>query len=420
MKNNNLQRFLTERQSEIAIITALGMVLGFLCARAVLSLSMFLFFLNAIWNTSPKSWLKQTWWLAGLAWVAMYALSYFWSDDIPYWQERFQVKFPYVILPIAFGLLRPLSFNYLRWLSYGMIIMVFAGCVYSLSFYFADSEKILSEYFYAKVFPTPAYKDHIRFSIFVAWLIIWCSFIYRKLSLQLDKILFICAIIFFTLYLHILAVRSGLLVLYTFAFLYVIYLFLRKKIILAGSITMVTIALGFTIYKTVPSFRLKLHYTLYSLSEYKKGNKSADFSDIGRIISYELAAELIKENPLLGVGAGDIREEMKKKYEIYSPDTKPEQRIVPHNQIMEVALAGGMITLSIFLYWLFFPILKVKKNRDGFYLLATWFVLLVTMMVEAMLEVQLGVFVYLFCILWIMKATQRNNHINPPDFATAE
>jgi O-antigen ligase len=395
------------------MITTLGMVYGFLCGRAVLSVSMFLFCINTLWNVHPKEWLRQRWWLLGMAWVGLYALSYFWSTDIPYWTERLQVKFPFILFPLAFCFLKPLSSRHIRFLSFGLIALAAGGCFYTLSFFFADPEKSISGYFYSQVLPTPAYKDHIRFSIFIAWIVIWTCFVFRKMNSSLQKGITVTAIVFFVLFLHLLAVRSGLLVLYTFFSVYIIYLFLRRKIRTASLILLSGVVLVSIAYTSIPSFRSKIHYAVYSLNEYEHGNHSADFSDIGRLISYDLASRIIKEHPVFGVGAGDIRAEMKKKYEVYSPATRPEQRIVPHNQVLEVTLAGGFVTLSVFLCWLFYPVKQLKKNRASFYILATWLALFVAMLVEAMLEVQFGVFVYLFALLWMQKAAEPDELATP-------
>lgn len=346
-----------------------------------------------------------------MGWIGFYALSYFWSADIPYWTERIQVKFPFVLFPLAFCFLRPFSSRHIQILSFGLMALAAGGCLYTLSFFFADPEKSISGYFYSQVLPTPAYKDHIRFSIFIAWIVIWSCFAFRKMDSSIQKTITATAIIFFVLFLHLLAVRSGLLVLYTFISLYIVYLFLRGKartagVILLGGVVSVSVA-----YTYIPSFRSKIQYAVYSLNEYENGNHSADFSDIGRLISYDLAFRIIKEHPVFGVGAGDIREEMKRKYELYSPATRPEQRIVPHNQLMEVTLAGGIVTLAAFLCWLFYPLKRLKKNRASFYIMATWLALFVAMMVEAMLEVQFGVFVYLFAMLWMQMAARSDNAI---------
>lgn len=382
------------------------MVYGFLAGRAILSLAMFLFFLNAIWNVKANKVKEQKWWFLGLAWIGLYALSFFWSEDIPYWQERFQVKYAFVILPLAFGVLPGLNTKHIKVLTWGLSLLAIGGCLYSLSFYFKNTDELLKGYFYSKVLTTPAYKDHIRFSVFIAWTIIWICFVFDKINIQWQKIALILAIIFFALYLHILAVRSGLIVLYSFLMLYVLALFFRKKIVLASSIIGTFLLLLFVAYQNIPSFRLKIEYGLYSLNEYKKGNESAGYSDIGRLISYKMASKIIQENPIIGVGAGDLRAAMKEKYQQFSPDTKPEQMIVPHNQAMVVCLVGGVLTLGIYLVWLFYPIARLKRNRNSFYIFAVWFALFICLMVEPMLEVQLGVFVYLFAMHWMVKAAE--------------
>lgn len=389
------------------------MIYGFLAGRAILSLSMFLFFLNSIWKTKPALWAKQKWWLLGLSWLGLYAISFFWSTDLPYWQERVQVKLPFLIFPVAMGCLPILKDKHFRWLTLGLVSLAVSACIYSLSFYFNDTENVLNGYFYSKVLRTPAYKDHIRFSIFIAWVVIWSCFMLPKISKPVFKALLMIAVLFLALYLHILAVRSGLLMLYSFAFVYIVFLFLQRKFLLSSLLIVGCSLIVCILFQTTPSFRSKLYYGVYSINEYRTGNVTADFSDIGRIISYQLASKIIQENPVLGVGAGDIRSEMKEKYEQYSPNTKPEQRIVPHNQLMEVTLAGGVITLAVFLAWLFYPIRKIKKNRSGLFVFATWFGLLLCLMVEAMLEVQFGVSIYLFCLLWIQKAAEANTNPLP-------
>jgi vacuolar-type H+-ATPase subunit I/STV1 len=122
VKNSKLYDFFIRYQPEIAIITSLGMIYGFLAGRAILSLSMFLFFLNSIWNTKPAFWAKQKWWLWGLVWLGLYAVSYFWSTDIPYWQERVQVKLPFLIFPIAMANLWFSGFGYMCMHLFSLIL----------------------------------------------------------------------------------------------------------------------------------------------------------------------------------------------------------------------------------------------------------------------------------------------------------
>lgn len=409
MKNNRCSLFIRQYQIEIALWTTLAMVLGFLCGRAILSVAMFLFSINAFWNQSVRNWFQKKWWLLGLSWTLIYVISFYWSSDIPYWHERVMVKLPFLTFTLGFACLPAFKQKHIKFIYFGIGAMLIAACCYSLSFLMGDPKKVLDGYYFAKVLPTPAYKDHIRFSVFVAWFVIWSFFMYRKMNEGIQKAISIALILFMILFLHILAVRSGLLVLYTFVLCYFFYLLLNKRFVWALSLFAGFCLSCIILYQSVPSLRAKIGYVRYTYAEYKKGNINADFSDMGRLISYDLAFKIIKEHPLIGVGAGDVRAAMKEKYEQFSPKTKPEQRIVPHNQILEVTLAGGLLTLIPFLIWLCYPLKQLTQSRAGFYVFSVWLGLFVSMMVEPMLEVQFGVFVYLFCLLWTLKTADLDN-----------
>jgi O-antigen ligase len=406
----NKSRFastLRQHRSGIALITALGMVAGFMCGRAILSLSMFLFGLNAIWDIHPRQWLKQRWWVLGLAWIGVYAISGFWSTDTGYLSERLQVKLPFMLLPLGFALLPALSFRQTRWFTWGMCLLLFCGSLYSLSFAIRDPEAIFNGYFTSKVMPTPAYKDHIRFSILIAWFILWCYYMFPRLGQRWQKTVVALAIVYFTLFLHLLAVRSGLLFFYLFTISYIVYLFLQGRRLLSGSIMLCFVTTILLAYRYIPSFHYKMGYIKYTFEEYyDRGNMSGDFSDMGRILSYQAAWNAFSRHPVAGVGAGDILVEMEQQYRSVAPGIKPEQILIPHNQVMVVAVATGLLGLVPFLCWLCYPLLRLRRTRDGYFVLATWVCLLFSLFTEPMLEVQFGVFVFLFCLLWMMHSAK--------------
>lgn len=405
MQSTQISYFLTQKKSSIAVFTALMMIFGFLCGRAILSLGMFLFCLNALWDVSPKKWVQNKYWLWGLVWTGIYLISGLWSEDMPYWVERVQVKMPFLLLPLAFGLIRPMGEKQLRIFSYGLFLLMLGGCAWSLSFLIQDYQNVVKSYSYSKVLRTPP-SDHIRYSIFVAWSVIWFILMYRRLGLKSDKMLMLAGAIFCTAYLHLLAVKSGLLILYSAALLYFVYLLLKKRWVFALSLALSAGSLFYFSVNYVPSFKAKFYYVMFSLDQLREGKLRSDVSDLGRLLSYDLGWKIFTEHPVAGVGAGDVRMEMKKKYELYSPETPPEERIVPHNQFLEVGLVGGLIALVPFSVWVFWPLKGIRRSRNGFYGLLTWVGLFLAIQVEAMLEGQYGVFVYLFCLLWMMKHTE--------------
>jgi O-antigen ligase len=68
-----------------------------------------------------------------------------------------------------------------------------------------------------------------------------------------------------------------------------------------------------------------------------------------RIMVWKSAVEIIKKNPLFGVGIGDVRTELVKEYRRSGEDKLEKERLNAHNQFLEVLLEGGLVGLSLFL-----------------------------------------------------------------------
>jgi O-antigen ligase len=203
-----------------------------------------------------------------------------------------------------------------------------------------------------------------------------------------------------TVYLHILAVRTGLLALYVFITLFAVYIGVSRNKHLGIGMMIFIFLFGAFAYNYSPTLKKKINYFAYTIGEYNRSGLQGHYSDMGRLISYDVAFKKIKQHALYGVGAGDVLSEMNVGYDTWYPDVEANKRLVPHNQFMVVALACGIPVLTIFVLWVIMPLMQLKKNRSGFFFFAVWVVLLIPLMVEPMLEVQFGVFVYLFFLLW--------------------
>jgi O-antigen ligase len=114
------------------------MFAGFLVSRVALSISMFLFGINAIRDIPPRQWLRQKWWLLGLAWVGVYALSWFWSADKATWGTRLEVKLPFLLLPLAFAFMAPFTRKQKEQLTVTIALMMLATALYSIFFLVRD------------------------------------------------------------------------------------------------------------------------------------------------------------------------------------------------------------------------------------------------------------------------------------------
>ena len=397
-KSNLLQsKYLSK--NKVALFTILAMMIGFLCARSIASIGMFLFGLNALRDIHPKKWLTQKWYLLGLLWVALFALSWFWSVDKGEWGAHFQVKLPYLFFPLAFGFLQPWTKEELRLYTIIIVGCMIAGACYSSSFFLRDSEALIAGYAFSHTLPTPAGNDHISFSTAVAATIAWCFYSWSLWRTRISKVLLIISVTLLVAYLHLLAAKTGLLALYVFLVSYFIYYFIAKswkRGLLFGAIMFGCVI---ACYQCIPTFRTRINYVRYTGQLYKSGQRNGNYSDMGRLISYDIASKIIAKNPVKGVGCGDMLDEMGAGYRKWYPAVRQDQWLIPHNQFITVALAIGLPGAFIFAWWFFAPLSLVKRNREGFFFLAMWLLLLVPLFTDPFLEVQFGVFVYLFFLL---------------------
>ena len=397
-------------KSNIAFICILGMITGFLVNHVASSISMFLFCVNALRDINPKRWVQHKWWLLGLAWMAILGLSYFWSNDKGFWEQNFQVKFPVLIFPLACGFMPAFTTSQLQRLTFLTGVLFLCGISYSLSFLIRDYDKYLLEYKWSVLLPTPCYQDHVRFSMALALFFIWCIFFWPWLQLNSMKWFISVTIAVIFIYLHILAAKSGLLAIYIFVAGWGFYIsFVKKK--LAGILVIISIPLILiAATKLIPTFSERKDYIGYAWDMLRTGDRSGKYGDVNRLMSYKLALEIIENHPLAGVGGGDMMAAMKKGYQKYYPQVEDKARLMPHNQFLITALGCGIPAMLLFAAWVIYPLTDLKgkrtsqektpSGRQKFFIFMVWLLLLTQLMIEPVLDVQNGVFVYLFFLWW--------------------
>ena len=375
---------------------------SFLVSRALLSVFMALTGIVGLWGVPPRQWVRNRWWQVGAAWVAMYALSYFWSEHKDVWYEQFQVKYPFLLLPMALPFLPRFSRRQLTILTVTFGIMLALSTFYSLSFLLRDPAHFIYGYKQSHLIPTLPKRDHIRASLTYALYIVWSVYVWPWLDGRRARWITGICIGVLVVFLHILAAKSGLVSLYLFLSAWGIYLAVGRRKVM-GLVLVVAIPLAvMAAIRFVPTFRERANYIGYSLYMLRNGDRSAMYGDIARLQSYKIAFQVISDHPLLGVGAGDMLPEMNKYYDQWYPTAPPEGRLVPHNQFLCVGLACGIPTMVVFIIWAFMPLGLMRRNRGSFFLAITWLVLLVQLLIEPVLEVQFGVFVYIFFLLLLM------------------
>ncbi len=376
------------------------MMTGFLVNNVTLSISMILFCINALWGINPRMWFRNKWWLLGLLWMAFIAVSYFWSEDKGHWERSFQVKMPLLLFPLACGFMPVFSARQLQRITVLIGLILTIGVLYSLSFLLIDYDKYISAYKFSGLLPTPCVGDHVRFSMSLALFIVWCIYIWPWFETALFKRVTAVIMAVLAVYLHILAAKSGLVALYLFLSAWSIYLaFVKKKLV--GLIIIFSIpVIIFLAIRFIPTFGERKDYIYYAWTMLKEGDRSGKYGDIGRLMSYKIAFQRISEHPWIGVGAGDMLNEMKRGYDQYYPQVDEKARLLPHNQFLIIGLGCGIPAMLVFIAWVLYPLTWLRRNRKGFFFFVVWLLLLTQLLIEPVLEVQFGVFLYMFFLLW--------------------
>jgi len=149
----------------------------------------------------------------------------------------------------------------------------------------------------------------------------------------------------------------------------------------------------------LPSFQNRVKFVVWDYQNYSRGNYVEGLSDGPRILSYQAGADVFSRHPLTGVGSGDVLSETWEWYDMNAPLLKNYERLLPSNEVLLYACAGGILAAIVCLVALLYPFFM--KNIRGNML---WFCFHITsaigFMYEIGLEVQHGVFLYSFFSCW--------------------
>ena len=386
---------------------------GLLWSRALLSVSFILFVVLSVVFEGKRSFnlIKDSFWLRTmLALVLVYSLSGFWSEDKAQWVKTVQVKLPLLFMPFTLGVLVNISKEIYCKLLYVLASLVVISTGWSY-IYYIFTENITLTYLQAKVLPVPMYDDHVRFSWLVVVLFaILLDRILKKPVIQ-ERWILAGLLVYLIVYLHVLAAKTGVLGLYI-----VTAIFLLKQV--SGKWRfwglMILLLLPIVAWYLLPSFQSRLRFIIWDFQNYSRGNYTEGLSDAPRIESLKAGWDIVKSNFLTGVGSGDVLHQTKQWYRIHAPFLKPYEQLLPCNQILMFICSGGVLMGLIALVFFLSPFwIKILKNN--YLWLAFHTVALFGFMYEIGLEVQNGVFIYIFFGIYIYAnavAKESGNYMN--------
>jgi O-antigen ligase len=405
----NILNLYIKYRPHLAFIGFLGIIAGLLFSRTALSVSMIYLAGLALLNPQLKrdfySFCRNFSLLGFTSLFLLYLLYGLHISDPEFYFSRLRIKLPFLILPFTFWGLPHFTKKQLNGLLLAFVCVVSCITLWELGHYLTHWQQLAEAYRKAEVLSTP--MRHVRFSLMVAFAAVAALYLGWKkqyvfyhfevgLNFALGSFLF--------LFLHLLAVRSGLLAFYSVLLVALLILILRYKKYWTGIGALLFLgALPIAGYYIIPTFQSKIDYTIYDLKKYSQGKDPDKYSDARRIISYKIGWKIARQNPFFGVGIDQLQESVKKEYKENYPQV--DREIMPHNQFLYYFAATGLVGLLWFTSVLLSPFFIQKNYRHELFL-AFNIIVFSSLFVEATFETQIGTAFYLSFLLLFL------NHLN--------
>ncbi|MEN9415377.1 MAG: hypothetical protein RLZ62_1681, partial [Bacteroidota bacterium] len=322
-----------------------------------------------------------------------------WSDDWGYWLRVTRVRLPFLVLPLTFASLPELPERRYKLALYILVWFMVLLCIGAGVNFMMHYDEILTGL--GRGQPVPVPRQHVRFSLILATTIMAGGWLWKDrftVKYQWERGLLGGAVIFLFLFIHVLSVRGGLAVLYAALFFTVTWYIVRTRRWVAGiaAAALMTGGLWMAV-ENIPSLRMRVAYMRYDWLQYQSDN-GASYSDSGRWVSLKTGWKIWQEHPVLGTGAGDLQQEVRRVTTELYPDYAITP-LLPHNQWIHILASTGILGLLLSIPG-FFALFARKENRSNYLLLTFYAMAFLTFLIECTIENAIGVAWFLFFPLW--------------------
>jgi hypothetical protein len=148
-------------------------------------------------------------------------------------------------------------------------------------------------------------------------------------------------------------------------------------------------------YTEQRGLKARLNKVFWEYQVYKAYQNPSGHSVFMRIEFWRNALGIIKDNPIVGVGTGDVIDAVAQQYDKSNSQLAPKWRLRAHNQFLAIGIALGFIGMLIFAFSMFYPYISAK-GYNSIMFTAFFVTAFLSMLTEDTLESQAGVSFYVF------------------------
>ncbi|SHK28989.1 O-antigen ligase family protein [Hymenobacter psychrotolerans] len=412
------QLYHTGRLSQYLLLLAcVAAVVGLFASRALVALSPIVGFLAAAAQPELASRLRgcarlRTVLIMGLLYL-FWLLSLVYTSELAIWRHEVYRKLPLLAVPLAFAVAVPLSARQRYGVGLLYVGLATALALGTLGRYLLNPAEANYEISIGHNVPAITGIFHIHFSIMLA-LAFFFALLMRRSPLATAAIrwgLLACAVAL-CLIMHVLAYRTGLLVLYGMLLIDAVLLILLQRRFVLGSILLVVLTvLPPVAYFTLAPIQHRVSVSLDDLNQYKSGRDINDYSMAKRFAAWETAIIIAREHPLLGVGPADVDAAMINQYEYQDFGLQPRNWVMTHNQYLEALVGGGIVGLTLWLLVLFGPLVQPALRQNP-YVVHFLLMMAIANLVDSLLQMQIGFNMFVFLYGFLVVAAERQARLS--------
>jgi O-antigen ligase len=340
--------------------------------------------------------------LASIIFFCIHLVGLLWTEDL-IWGLHIVHKMWYflLLLPILYSIVRK---KYIKYYTYSFLLAIALTELASYLVWF----EIIAPFKNATIQnPTP-FMSHVSYNpilTFAIYLVLHQLFFNKKLTNFLFFFYGFFAISM-TFNMFITGGRAGQVTFFVMLAILIFQVLDKKRVSSFVTILIVIPGIFLTAVNTSELFNKRVDSAINEITDYSIGSDSS----VGQRLNFAINSwQVIKENPIVGVGTGDFPKEYKKINQINTPGRASTTN--PHNMyilvLMQLGLLGLMSMLSIF-YYQFKLSLKspIKVIRDTGIMLPVLF--LVMMLSDSYLLGHYTTLMFVFFSSFLYKDFERN------------
>ena len=386
-------------------------VVGLLAARALVALSPAVGVLAALANPNIlRAWPQYLRNGAALRAAVLYLLvvgSGFYTHNLAGWRHELFRLLPWLAVPLAFALAVPLSSR--QRLAVGSLFVVGASGVglVTLGHYYLNTGGSAPVFVQNQSVPAITRIFHIHFGVMLALAACWGVLLSQEPALPPRmRWLLLAAAAGAALTLHLLAYRTGLLALYAALLVEVLYQLLARRQLGLGLGLLAGMGVALAGASQLKAIQDRLDATHWDFLQYEEGHDLNNLSASRRLVAWQTAEVIVAQHPWLGVGPADVENAMLNQYTWRDYGLQQQNRAMTHNQYLHYLVGGGALGLGLWLAALLWPLMQPTQRQNP-YLRQFVLILGVAMLVDSLLELQIGYNLFVFGYGFLVVAGER-------------